>query len=66
MSNTPCDLCTNPYPYMCSECNNLVVEDDDIAFAMSTETPSDEPEGEISHPSRIYIGSGEDLIMELV
>lgn len=63
MSHTPCDLCHNPYPYMCAECQATLMDE--------TEIHNDEMEflstqGSIKPATKIYIGSGEDVMMEFL
>ncbi len=45
-----CDLCDNPYPYMCAECNADVTEMDCKTAAVADKT---------------YIGCGEDIPAEV-
>lgn len=63
MSNTQCDLCHNPYPYMCSECQQCLndevdIQQDEVDFLVS--------QGSIKPADKIYIGSGEDFMMEML
>jgi hypothetical protein len=46
-----CDLCSNPYPYMCSECCELLASPDDIA------------EDTAMFEKKINIASGEDVCL---
>lgn len=53
MSNTHCNLCENPYPYMCSECmTSLYLDEEDVA------------EDQRLFEGRKNISSGEDVILE--
>lgn len=44
-----CDLCVNPYPFMCNECQQDIGED----FEQSTQAM-------LATTRKIWIGSGED------
>lgn len=46
-----CDMCENPYPYMCSECCAVFASNDDIA------------EDTAMFEQKIFIGSGEDVCL---
>lgn len=63
MSNTLCELCHNPSPYMCPQCeetlhDEMEIHQDEMEF-LSTQ-------GSIKQPTKIYIGSGEDFMMEML
>lgn len=68
MSNTPfkeCDMCHNPYPYMCSECANtlhdeLDISEDEKVYQQSLACD----EVKVVQCGKIFIGSGEDVILE--
>lgn len=62
---TTCTLCENPYPYQCPECNRqieMAIQEDAEMFEnacavrVMEETPS----------RRIYVGSGEDVCLDLL
>lgn len=53
MSNIHCDLCSNPYPYMCSECMTAILASED---EIDEDTKMFE--------QRLNISSGEDVILE--
>lgn len=67
MSNTQskyCDLCNNPYPYMCSECQEALfdeaaIQEDEKVYQQSVAKAADAP-------AKIYVGSGEDVILEML
>lgn len=64
MKNAPaCDLCSNPYPYMCSECQQTLMDETEI---QADEKQFVETQGSIKPATKLYIGSGEDLIMEMI
>jgi hypothetical protein len=50
-SNIQCDLCSNPYPYMCSECCGMFASEEDIA------------EDTAMFEQKMFIGSGEDVCL---
>lgn len=63
MSNTLCDLCHNPYPYMCNECQQTLEDEqdtfqDEMDFLTSQRS--------IKHEQKIFIGSGEDVMMDML
>lgn len=68
MSNTPfkeCDMCHNPYPYMCSECasalhDELDISEDEKVYQESLACG----EAKIVQQGKIFIGSGEDVQLE--
>ena len=51
-SNTHCDLCDNPYPYMCSECMHTLFDEEDI-----------KQDAMMFEQKKINISSGEDVIL---
>ena len=51
-SHTQCDLCDNPYPYMCSECMTEILCD-----------PADIADDTAMFEGKINISSGEDVIL---
>lgn len=63
MSNTQCEMCQNPYPYMCNECQQCLndeadIQQDELDFLVS--------QGSIKPEQKIFIGSGEDVMMEML
>lgn len=63
MLNTLCDLCHNPYPYMCNECQQTLVDEQDI---FQDEVDFLTSQGSIKPAEKIYIGSGEDVMMDML
>ncbi len=59
-----CNQCHNPSPYMCHECEEALADErdvfnDEMAFLCS--------QGSIkAAQDKIYIGSGEDVMMEML
>ncbi len=56
-----CNLCENPYPYNCAECQHqmeLAIQEDAAMFASSC------AEIKEIQQKRIFIGSGEDVCLE--
>jgi hypothetical protein len=70
MSTGECDLCANPYPYMCGGCAD--VEDIPVArsavapIARVTANPAVNVKAVAAVTNRIWIGSGEDLPPQFV
>lgn len=68
MSNTQskeCDMCSNPHPYMCSECastlhDELAIAEDETVYQQSLECG----EAKVVQSRKIFIGSGEDVQLE--
>lgn len=55
MTLSMCDLCSNPYPYMCSECCDLgPLADANDRYIM------DQAQSVVALTKKIWIGSGED------
>lgn len=44
-----CNMCEHPWPYLCDECRNAILEEEEVEIQ-----------------ERIYIGSGEDVILDYV
>ena len=55
----PCDLCVNPWPFMCSEC---ACEVDDGVSTVEVAPAVHAKVGAVARAARIWIGSGEDFL----
>jgi hypothetical protein len=61
VSNTQCNLCHNPSPYMCPQCEEALNDEkaihvDEMEFLSQ--------QGLIQKAPKIFIGSGEDVMLE--
>lgn len=53
-----CNLCENPYPYVCEACQKQMEQafaEDDAMFQNTQQ-----------EPRRVFIGSGEDVCLEML
>lgn len=61
-ANRECDLCANPYPYMCSECDDMGNDGPAVAApAVAVAAPAVMGVLLKAAPARVWIGSGEDM-----
>ena len=58
-----CDLCQNPYPYMCNECQQPLEDEQDT---FQDEMDFLTSQGSIKPEQKIFIGSGEDVMVEML
>lgn len=45
-----CDLCVNPWPYMCAECDDSAMDE-----------PDEAPHPKVGASRVVWVGSGEDF-----
>lgn len=59
-----CDLCANPYPYMCAECDDTTDEGPDVAPAVAAPVMATVRAKAIAAmTNRVWIGSGDSGIV---